>query len=75
MIFKNKTVLVTGGTKGVGEAVVTRLRNAGVKVLTTARSCGDHSGGEMFVAADVSSAEGCAKSQKSSVCGLIRAFL
>src|SRR5437773_3526776 len=53
--------LVSGGTKGVGEAVVTRLRNAGVKVLTTARSRGEHSGDEMFVAADVSSAEGCAE--------------
>jgi NAD(P)-dependent dehydrogenase (short-subunit alcohol dehydrogenase family) len=53
--------LVSGGTKGVGEAVVTRLRNAGVKVLTTARSRGAHSGDEMFVAADVTSAEGCAE--------------
>ena len=53
--------LVSGGTKGVGEAVVTRLRNAGVKVLTTARSRGEHSGDEMFVAADVTSAEGCAE--------------
>jgi NAD(P)-dependent dehydrogenase (short-subunit alcohol dehydrogenase family) len=50
--------LVTGGTKGVGEAVVARLREAGVKVLTTARSHGKLSGDEMFVAADVTSAEG-----------------
>lgn len=53
--------LVSGGTKGVGEAVVTRLRNAGVKVLTTARSRGGHSSDEMFVAADVTSPEGCAQ--------------
>lgn len=51
--------LVTGGTKGVGEAVVARLRDAGVKVLTTARSRGEHSGDEMFVAADVTGADGC----------------
>jgi NAD(P)-dependent dehydrogenase (short-subunit alcohol dehydrogenase family) len=51
--------LVTGGTKGVGEAVVARLRDAGVKVLTTARSRGELSDDEMFVAADVTSAEGC----------------
>lgn len=51
--------LVSGGTKGVGEAVVARLREAGVKVLTTARSRGELSGDEMFVAADVTSAEGC----------------
>jgi NAD(P)-dependent dehydrogenase (short-subunit alcohol dehydrogenase family) len=50
--------LVTGGTKGVGEAVVARLREAGVKVLTTARSRGELSVDEMFVAADVTSAEG-----------------
>jgi NAD(P)-dependent dehydrogenase (short-subunit alcohol dehydrogenase family) len=30
--------LVTGGTKGVGEAVVAALREAGATVLTTARS-------------------------------------
>jgi NAD(P)-dependent dehydrogenase (short-subunit alcohol dehydrogenase family) len=53
--------LVSGGTKGVGEAVVTRLRNAGVKVLTTARSRCEHSGDEMFVAADVTSPEACAE--------------
>jgi NAD(P)-dependent dehydrogenase (short-subunit alcohol dehydrogenase family) len=52
---------VSGGTKGVGEAVVARLRNAGVKVLTTARSRGEHSGDEMFVAADVTSPKGCAE--------------
>jgi NAD(P)-dependent dehydrogenase (short-subunit alcohol dehydrogenase family) len=53
--------LVTGGTKGVGKAVVARLRDAGAKVLATARSPGEHSGDEMFVAADVTSAEGCAE--------------
>jgi hypothetical protein len=52
--------LVTGGTKGVGEAVVARLRDAGVKVLTTARSPADGPANEMFVAADVTTAEGCA---------------
>jgi NAD(P)-dependent dehydrogenase (short-subunit alcohol dehydrogenase family) len=52
---------VSGGTKGVGKAVVTRLRNAGAKVLTTARSRGEHSGEEMFVAADVTSPQGCAQ--------------
>jgi hypothetical protein len=51
--------LVSGGTKGVGEAVVARLSEAGVKVLTTARSRGELSVDEMFVAADVTSAEGC----------------
>ena len=56
-----KRALVTGGTKGVGQAVVTALREAGATVLTTARSQperADHA--DQFVAADVSTAEGCA---------------
>ena len=31
--------LVTGGTKGIGSAIVARLREAGSTVLTTARQC------------------------------------
>jgi NAD(P)-dependent dehydrogenase (short-subunit alcohol dehydrogenase family) len=52
---------VTGGTKGVGEAVVAALHDAGATVLTTARSRPEslRSPGQ-FVAADVSTAEGCA---------------
>ena len=56
-----KRALVTGGTRGVGQAVVTALREAGATVLTTARSqpkVAEHA--DQFVAADVSSAEGCA---------------
>ena len=56
-----KRALVTGGTKGVGQAVVAALREAGATVLTTARSRPeqiDHA--EQFIAADVSTAEGCA---------------
>lgn len=33
-----KRVLVTGGTKGIGEAIVQRLRRAGATVLATART-------------------------------------
>src|SRR6266550_8143532 len=56
-----KRVLVTGGTKGVGEAVVATLREAGAIVLTTARSRPqDLDQADQFVAADVSTAEGCA---------------
>jgi NAD(P)-dependent dehydrogenase (short-subunit alcohol dehydrogenase family) len=54
-----KRALVTGGTKGLGEAVVAQLRQMGAKVLTTARS-GAQSADAMFVAADVATAEGCA---------------
>ena len=34
----DRRALVTGGTKGVGAAVVEVLREAGAKVITTARS-------------------------------------
>jgi NAD(P)-dependent dehydrogenase (short-subunit alcohol dehydrogenase family) len=33
-----KRVLVTGGTRGIGEAIVQRLRGSGATVVTTARS-------------------------------------
>ncbi len=49
--------LVTGGTKGLGEAVVERLAEMGAKVLTTARS-GPRRTDAMFVSADVTTAEG-----------------
>jgi len=53
--------LVTGGTKGIGEAIVRRLRTAGATVFTTARSSPpglDHP--DLFVAADLGTAEGTA---------------
>src|SRR6516164_7079118 len=55
-----RRALVTGGTKGIGRAVVTRLREMGAIVLTTARSrpAGDAPG--LFVAADIATANGCA---------------
>src|SRR5207245_9873059 len=36
--FKDKRVLVTGGTKGVGEAIVRRFQLSGALVATTARA-------------------------------------
>ena len=56
-----KRALVTGGTKGIGEAVVAALRDAGAAVVTTARSRpANLAHADHFVAADVSTAEGCA---------------
>ncbi|GAY22174.1 SDR family oxidoreductase [Sphingobium fuliginis] len=51
--------LVTGGTKGVGAAIVAYLRAAGAKVFTSARSAPEGlSEPDYFVAADISTAEG-----------------
>jgi NAD(P)-dependent dehydrogenase (short-subunit alcohol dehydrogenase family) len=54
-----KRALVTGGTKGLGQAVVARLAEMGAKVLTTARSGPQRADG-MFVAADIGTSAGCA---------------
>ena len=52
--------LVTGGTQGIGAAVVARLRETGAKVLTTARKVpAGLADADLFVAADVATAEGC----------------
>lgn len=49
-----KRALVTGGTRGIGAAVVRHLVDAGAEVLTTARSAtGTAPEGAAFVAADV----------------------
>ena len=56
-----RRALVTGGTKGIGAAVVAVFREAGVKVIATARAIPEQpTEGVHFVAADVSTAEGCA---------------
>ncbi|MFL9861727.1 SDR family oxidoreductase [Paraburkholderia madseniana] len=51
--------LVTGGTKGVGKAVVAHLCEAGANVLATARSRSDDLTEERFIGADITTAEGC----------------
>ena len=58
--LEDKRALVTGGTKGVGASVVAALREAGARVLTTARKPPEDVSEAEFVAADVSTAEGCA---------------
>ena len=56
-----RRALVTGGTQGIGQAVVSRLREAGVRVLITARTKpSELADGNLFVAADVATARGCA---------------
>jgi len=55
-----RRALVTGGTKGVGAAVVESLRDAGATVITTARSVPETSPeGVVYIAADLTTAQGC----------------
>lgn len=64
--LEGKRALVTGGTKGAGEAIVAALREAGARVLTTARSRPEELAyADDFVVADVSTAEGCAAVAKA----------
>ena len=56
--FSNKRVLVTGGTKGIGEAVVKRMVAGGARVLTTARTRPATITSDRFIQADVSTGEG-----------------
>ena len=64
--LKGRRALVTGGTKGVGAAVVTALHEAGVQVVATARTVPAQSTeGVYYVAADLSTAEGAAKVARS----------
>ena len=54
-----RRALVTGGSKGVGAAVVSRLTEAGAIVMTTARTMPtDYPYPELFVAADVTTTAG-----------------
>ncbi|ODN72104.1 SDR family oxidoreductase [Methylobrevis pamukkalensis] len=60
--LSGRRALVTGGTKGVGAAVVDALRQGGAEVITTARAVPDTApAGVTFVAADLTTAEGCAQ--------------
>jgi NAD(P)-dependent dehydrogenase (short-subunit alcohol dehydrogenase family) len=59
--FIGRRALVTGGTQGIGAAVVRRLRGAGATVFTTARRPPEAlDQPDLFVAADVSTVEGAA---------------
>ena len=56
--FRGKRVLVTGGTQGIGEAIVNRLRQGGAQVITTARTVPREGQSDRFIQADVSTREG-----------------
>jgi NAD(P)-dependent dehydrogenase (short-subunit alcohol dehydrogenase family) len=55
-----KRALITSGTRGAGAATVALFLELGARVLTAARSGPDSLPAAMFVAADLTTAEGCA---------------
>src|ERR1043166_5742539 len=56
--FTGKRILVTGGTRGIGEAIVNRLVRGGGAVLATARTLPAGGNSERFIQADVSTRAG-----------------
>ncbi len=60
--MSTKVAVVSGGTKGIGAAVVERLRKDGYAVVTGSRSAGPERGADLTVVrADLATAEGVAE--------------
>jgi NAD(P)-dependent dehydrogenase (short-subunit alcohol dehydrogenase family) len=60
--LSDRKALVTGGTKGIGDAIVKRLRQAGATVMTTARSAPPNLQlPDLFIEADISTNDGVQK--------------
>lgn len=63
-----RKAFVTGGTKGVGAALVESLRDAGMTVVATARSVPDTAPeGVIYIAADLMTAAGCQAAAKAAL--------
>ncbi|GGE93198.1 SDR family oxidoreductase [Sphingomonas prati] len=58
--LEGKRALITSGTRGAGAATVALFRELGAEVLTTARTKPDALPDELFIAADLTTPEGCA---------------
>src|SRR5689334_14730770 len=63
--FNGRRILVTGGTRGIGEAIVNRLVQAGGNVIATARSVSPGTPADRFIQADLSTREGIEKLVKA----------
>lgn len=59
LTLEGRRALITSGTRGAGAATVDLFRQLGAQVLTTARTRPDALAGELFVAADLTTNEGC----------------
>jgi NAD(P)-dependent dehydrogenase (short-subunit alcohol dehydrogenase family) len=56
--FAGKRILVTGGTEGMGKAIVKHVMDRGAQVMTVARSIpADLHTPDLFIQADISTAE------------------
>ena len=70
--LSDRKALVTGGTKGMGEAIVKWLRKAGATVMTTARSRPANLDlPDLFIEADISTMMASKKSSRE--CSLVSA--
>ena len=59
--LEGRRALITSGTRGAGAATVSLFRELGAQVLTTARARPDDIPEALFVAADLTTAQGCAE--------------
>src|ERR1700752_5442066 len=63
--FHDKRIILTGGTRGIGAAIVDRLTVGGGQVITTGRSVQSGTSHDGFVQADISTANGIDKIVKA----------
>jgi NAD(P)-dependent dehydrogenase (short-subunit alcohol dehydrogenase family) len=63
--LEGKRALITSGTRGAGAATVSLFRQLGAQILTNARSRPEELPAEMFVAADLTTPDGCAELVKA----------
>jgi NAD(P)-dependent dehydrogenase (short-subunit alcohol dehydrogenase family) len=59
LTLEGKRALITSGTRGAGAATVALFRDLGAEVLTSARTPPDKALAPLFVAADLTTPEGC----------------